>query len=328
MDFESITSAIPSHRQEQRFLLYNILEKKSICTYNKNKIKRNVCRITGKRSVLFYIIVSDLCAQQSNALPWADSNAIAAAHTFHRIHNGVEIHNMNSVMLTGFFTLHAADTADFADFVGHRTLVTVAAPNDGLLFSGNECNQMLRAGFYAHGTALAARRVNSCHAVAYADRSILARPHAVAQPHTAVLAARDTAGHQRGTRARFDSFVFHFVTCIIVAAEAMHQGYFFFDLSCITAEVIRNRFGNGITAHRTETGLRFAAGHRFRVAFAARESAGAAVRAGEHIAYCLCLFIFRHSHDNGGNGENQAGKKTDTGYNQNRSKYVIHILHS
>ena len=71
-------------------------------------------------------------------MPWANTDTVAAAHAFFRIYNSVKIHNMNGVMLTCLFTLHACDAADFADFVGQHTLIAVAASNHRLLFSRNK----------------------------------------------------------------------------------------------------------------------------------------------------------------------------------------------
>ena len=113
-------------------------------------------------------------------MSWADSNAIAAAHAFFRIYNCVKIHNMNGVMLTCLFTLHACYAANFADFVGHSTLIAVAASNDSLLFSRDKGDQMLGARLNTHGTAFAARWINHCHAVANINGTIGASPHTVA----------------------------------------------------------------------------------------------------------------------------------------------------
>jgi len=115
-------------------------------------------------------------------MPWASANTFAASRAFLRVNLRNGIFYMDSVMRTCFFALLTTDAADFTDFVRLGAFITVLTADNRLFFDRNKGNQMPRAGFYTHGTGLAACWLDSGHAIADADGIILTGPYTVTEP--------------------------------------------------------------------------------------------------------------------------------------------------
>ena len=229
-----------------------------------------------------------------------------------------EVSDLHRALLTRFFALFTADTADIAELAGHAALVVVGAAHHRHVLFGHDLDDPSGARLDAQGAGAAFTAVYVGSAVVDMDRVIGTGGFTVAQPHTAVGAGGQTAAdlHRGGTA--HDAAVLRLVGGVVERAHALDDCDLGLDAAGLDAEDLGYRLGAGETAGSAESRFRFALGERVGIARAAGKAAGAAVRAGERFEDFFRLFILRYRHDDGGDGEDQTDQKSDAGYDADR----------
>ena len=127
-----------------------------------------------------------LSLEEGDAVLGAGVDACAAVGAQFGSDISAEVGDLHRALLTRFFALFTADTADIAQLARHAALIVVGAAHHRHILFGDDLDDASRTRLDAEGTGAAFAVIDIGDAVFDVDRVIIADGDAVAQSHTAV----------------------------------------------------------------------------------------------------------------------------------------------
>ena len=235
---------------------------------------------------------------------------------------------MNGVELTLLHAERAADAARLADILDCLALLLRHTSHVILCLVGRHLDDVTRAGLHTEAAGHTLLLVDHGNAVHHMDGIELADLHAGAAAEAAELTAEVTAaGHDRHLVTVGRAHVFGALNRLVTGTGAANHCDLLDRLARLNPHDVRNLLGDGLAADRTLGDSRLADCNRMRTAVAARETAGAAVVAGQCLADRKLLLIHFYFELLTCNAETHAANQSDDTDNRKRDNdnCIIHL---
>ncbi len=246
------------------------------------------------------------------ALLGTSLSTFAAANALALIDMGKIIGNGNSLMLAGLDTLHAADAACLASLHSLCALLLVVAHYKQLVVSGDNLDNIVRAGLSTKSAADAGMGINMSNAILNIDSVLGTNLSAVAKAHTSEGAGSLAAKEDLGSLAGFHALILILIGGILAGTIASYNSDHGNDFSCFKSKQSADALCSVSSAGNTEVSSGLLAGDKsLCVRITTCISAGAAVCTGQALTNGTETLVNRNRHKLGCNRKNYCADKSD-----------------